>query len=491
MLKSVAYLIQFYTNFFIEVILRILVIGTGYVGLVTGSCFAEMGHYVTCLDIDKEKIESLKKGIIPIYEPGLKELVERNSKAGRIEFSTDYEKAVNENLVCFLAVPTPQEEDGSCDLKYVIKAAKQLASYMQSYKVIVNKSTVPVGTSLKVTEAVNQVLNDRNISIDFDCVSNPEFLKEGDAINDFMKPDRIILGVDNKNVENIMRELYAPFNVKDDRILVMDVLSSEMTKYAANAMLATRISFMNELSGLCEIVGADITKIRKGIGMDKRIGTDFLYAGIGYGGSCFPKDIKALKKTGLDNSYEMNLIESIDKVNEKQKRVLAKKISKYFHERGGLRGKTIAIWGLAFKPATDDLREAPSLLIIEELLLHGAYLKLFDPVAIEKAKQLPIIKNNRDQIEFCQNEFDAANGSHAIALVTEWKQFRFVDFKRIRNSMKGCAFFDGRNQYSKIEMSQKGFDYISIGQPISYAFKNNDNLNDEMVQKETIVNIKN
>jgi UDPglucose 6-dehydrogenase len=452
-----------------EVMLRILVVGTGYVGLVTGSCFAEMGHNVTCLDIDKEKIANLQNGIIPIYEPGLEELVKRNAKAGRINFTSEYGEALKNSLVIFLAVPTPQDQDGSCDLQYVIKAAKQIANIMDSYKVIVNKSTVPVGTANLVKKAIQETLDERQSDIIFDIVSNPEFLKEGDAINDFMKPDRIVLGVENADVEAIMKELYSPFNLNHDRILIMDVLSSEMTKYAANAMLATRISFMNELSGLCEIVGADINKIRKGIGLDKRIGRDFLYAGIGYGGSCFPKDIKALQKTGLENNYSMELIDSVDKVNERQKRVLGKKIYNYFEAKDGIDCKTIAIWGLAFKPGTDDLREAPAFLLIEELAQYNIKLKLFDPIAMEKAKSLPIIQKNLDKIIFCENEKDAAQDADAIALVTEWKQFRFLDFSLIIKKMKGNAFFDGRNQYIRQEMSSKGFDYISIGQPISYA----------------------
>lgn len=449
--------------------LRILVVGTGYVGLVTGSCFAEMGHHVTCLDIDSKKIENLNQGIIPIYEPGLEEIVKRNAKAGRIQFTTDYKKALQDSLVCFLAVPTPLGNDGSCDLTYVINAAKQIAELMDDYKVIVNKSTVPVGTAHHVKNAIGKTLKDRNVDISFDVVSNPEFLKEGDAINDFMKPDRIILGVENPHVEAIMKELYSPFNLNHDRILVMDVLSSEMTKYAANAMLATRISFMNELAGLCELVGADITRIRKGIGLDTRIGTDFLYAGIGYGGSCFPKDIKALQKTGLEYNYSMHVVESVDKVNEKQKRVLANKILDYFKSNEGIDGKTIAIWGLAFKPGTDDLREAPAFMLIEELAKYNVTLKLFDPIAMDKAKEHPIVKKNINKLVFCESETQTVEDAHAIALVTEWKQFRFVDFAEITSKMKGKAFFDGRNQYSRHEMCLKGFDYISIGQPVSYA----------------------
>lgn len=449
--------------------MRIVVVGSGYVGLVTGACFAEMGHHVTCLDIDAEKIKKLQDGIIPIYEPGLEEIVKRNTKAKRLEFTTNYAEAVKEALVCFLAVPTPHGEDDSCDLRYVLKAASQIAEVMNGYKVIVNKSTVPVRTAEKVKNTINETLEKRGISIAFDVVSNPEFLKEGDAINDFMKPDRIILGVENAQAEMIMRELYSPFNLNHDRILVMDLLSSEMTKYAANAMLATRISFVNELAGLCEIVGADITKIRKGIGLDKRIGTDFLYAGIGYGGSCFPKDIKALQKTGIEHDYHMPLVQAVNSVNERQKRILSKKIFDYFQNKGGIQGKTIAIWGLSFKPGTDDLREAPALLLIEELVKHAVTLRLFDPIAMDKAKIHPDLVRYTDQIIFCNDETEAALSADAIALVTEWKQFRFVDFAPILAKMKGNAFFDGRNQYHRDEMALKGFNYISIGQPISYA----------------------
>lgn len=449
--------------------MHILVVGTGYVGLVTGACFAEMGHQVICLDIDQNKINRLNNGEIPIYEPGLSEIVERNLKASRISFTCDYETALQDALVCFLALPTPQGEDGSCDLSYLLSAVKKLASLLNHYTVFVNKSTVPVGTANKVKETVQQELNERKIDLSFDVVSNPEFLKEGDAISDFMKPDRIVVGVDNKKAEEIMRELYAPFNLNHDRLLVMDILSSEMTKYAANAMLALRISFMNELSGLCEIVGADITKIRKGIGLDKRIGTDFLYAGIGYGGSCFPKDIKALQKTGEQFHYPMHLIESIDAINQRQKRVLSQKVKAYFSSQGGLKHKQLAMWGLSFKPGTDDLREAPAFIIMEELLKEGASFKLFDPISMEKAKEHPLIKQFKEAITFCDSELQTVEEVDAILLITEWKQFRFLDLPLIRSKMKGKAFFDGRNQYNRNEMSAKGFDYFSIGQPPSYV----------------------
>ncbi|MDR3624525.1 MAG: UDP-glucose/GDP-mannose dehydrogenase family protein [Chlamydiales bacterium] len=448
--------------------MRILVVGTGYVGLVTGACFAEMGHHVTCLDIDKAKIDNLENGMIPIYEPGLEEIVKRNKKANRLSFTTNYHEAVTSSLVCFLALPTPLGHDGSADLSYIQQAAKAIALEMNEYKVIVNKSTVPVGTAEMVTSVIQDTLrNNKKEHIHFDVVSNPEFLKEGNAIHDFMKPDRIILGVANKEAEAIMRELYTPFNLNHDRIITMDILSAEMTKYAANAMLATRISFMNELAGLCEKVGADITKVRKGMGSDKRIGNDFLYAGIGYGGSCFPKDIKALHYTAKLNDYPLSLVAAVDAVNDRQKKVLGEKIKNYFQNRGGLSNKTVAIWGLAFKPDTDDLREAPSLILIEELLKHNVFLRLFDPVAMNKAKELPLLIKHASQITWCNDETESSKNAHAIALVTEWKQFRFLDFEPIIAHMQDCAFFDGRNQYHRDEMAMKGFEYISIGQPIS------------------------
>jgi UDPglucose 6-dehydrogenase len=446
--------------------MRILVIGTGYVGLVTGACFAEMGHHVTCLDIDLEKIEKLNQGIIPIFEPGLEEIVKRNVKAHRLHFTNDYKEAVTKSLVCFITVPTPMGANGAADLSYVKNAVESIALEMNEYRVIVNKSTVPVGTAKFVRETMQAAIKKRKVAIEFDVVSNPEFLKEGDAINDFMKPDRIILGVDNVAVGTIMKELYAPFNINHDRIIHMDVVSAEMTKYAANAMLATRISFMNELAGLCELMGADITQVRKGIGSDSRIGYSFLYAGAGFGGSCFPKDLKALQATAKRLGYPMSILNAVEEVNENQKRVLGEKICEYFSTRNGLSNKTIAIWGLAFKPGTDDMREAPSLVLIERLAKEGAHLRLFDPVAMEKAKELPIFQNLRGQMTWCTDEDDAAKGAHAIALITEWKQFRFVDFDPILKRMKGNAFFDGRNQYHPVEMAAKGFDYISIGQPV-------------------------
>lgn len=438
--------------------MKILVVGTGYVGLVTGACFAEMGHHVICLDIDQDKIDQLNEGKIPIYEPGLEEIVRRNRQAGRLEFTTDYAYGVQASLFCFIAVSTPAGEDGSADITYVKKAASQISEHMNGYKIIVNKSTVPVGSAHVVREVVQDGLNKRGVHYEFDIVSNPEFLKEGDAIHDFMKPDRIVIGTDNPRVAVLMEELYAPFNLNHDRLINMDLLSAEMTKYAANAMLASRISFMNEIAGLCEKVGADITKIRKGIGSDQRIGYAFLYAGAGYGGSCFPKDMKALRAIGRKYGYETPLIDAIEEVNAKQKELIGDKIIAYFD--GELRGKTIAVWGLSFKPGTDDMREAPSLVLIRQLLEYQAFVRLYDPVAMSRAKQ--VLKKS-PQITWCRDEFEAADNADAIVLLTEWKQFRFVDFEKV--NPRARLFFDGRNQYNPQEMIAKGFDYYSVGQP--------------------------
>jgi UDPglucose 6-dehydrogenase len=435
--------------------MNLLMIGTGYVGLVTGACLAEMGHQVICLDIDAEKIAALQKGIVPIYEPGLEELVKRNIAAGsgRLTFTTDYKQGVQNSKVCFIAVPTPSKEDGSCDLSYVLSAARSIAEAMTDSLLIVTKSTVPVGTFQKIRQTMQQCT-----SISFDVVANPEFLKEGAAVADCMKPDRIILGVESPSAAQIMKEIYASFTINHDRILVMDTASAEMTKYVANAMLATRISFMNEMAGLCEKLGANIQQVRIGIGSDQRIGYQFLYAGAGYGGSCFPKDIRALQAMAHEAGFDAPLLHAIDSINERQKQVLAKKIKTYF---GSISKKTIAIWGLAFKPDTDDLREAPALKLIEELLNQGAFVRLFDPIAMSKAQQFL----DHPHITWCRDEYHAAEGSDGIALVTEWKQFRFVNLDTISKAMQGKAFFDGRNQYKKDEMKAKGFHYFGIGIP--------------------------
>ena len=446
--------------------MNILIIGTGYVGLVTGTCFAEMGHNVICLDIDEDKIGQLNNGKISIYEPGLEEMVKRNVQTKRLSFTTSYDKGVASSLVCFIAVNTPMGEDGSADLSFVKQAATNIAMHMDEYRIIVNKSTVPVGTAQIVKNIVREILIKRDLNHEFDIVSNPEFLKEGNAINDFMKPDRIIIGVDNVRVGMLMKEMYAGFSRNHDRIIMMDIPSAEMTKYAANTMLAMRISFMNELSGLCEILGVDISQVRKGIGSDPRIGYNFLYAGAGYGGSCFPKDIKALQTVAKQMQYETPLINAVESVNQSQKMVIAKKIARYFGDN--LNDKTIAIWGLSFKPDTDDMREAPSLSLIDQLIKGNAKVRLFDPVSMTNAKKvIPYNKN----ITWCSSEREAAINADAIALITEWKQFRFIDLKDILNVMKGNAFFDGRNQYDPMEMNKKGFDYFSIGRSPCLAIK--------------------
>jgi UDPglucose 6-dehydrogenase len=439
-------------------------VGTGYVGLVTGACFAEMGHSVICLDIDTKKIDNLKKGILPIYEPGLEELVTRNVLQQRLKFTTDYALAVKSSFICFIGVPTPSCDDGSCDIQYVEMAARQIAAHMTDYRIIVNKSTVPVGTAYRVATVIQEELDKRGVSIPFDVISNPEFLKEGAAIQDCLKPDRIIIGSDRIEPATILKEIYSNFTLSHDRILMMSTLSAEMTKYAANAMLATRISFMNEIANICKKVGANVNEVRKGIGSDARIGYSFLYSGAGYGGSCFPKDVRALIATAKQVGTEPVLLEATEEVNNQQKKILAKQMIHYFTKRGGLKGKTIAIWGLSFKPDTDDVREAPALNLIENLLKEGANLRLFDPIAMENAKK---ILGDRPSLTWCADEFDAATGAHAVALLTEWKQFRVVNFHSIREKMKGVALFDGRNQYKPLEMKSRGFDYMSIGVPDS------------------------
>lgn len=440
--------------------MQLLIIGTGYVGLVTGTCLAEMGHHVTCLDINKVKIDALNRGMVPIYEPGLEEMIRRNVKAHRLHFTTDY-AAVGSAAVCFITVDTPVTHSGHADMQYMFRAATSIAEHMTGPCVIVNKSTVPVGTAAQITTLIQNTLDKRGVSFEFDVVSNPEFLKEGNAVNDCMKPDRVIIGSDNPHVIELMKEIYAPFMLSHERLLVMDVASAEMTKYAANAMLATRISFMNELAGLCELNGADINKVRKGIGSDKRIGYSFLYAGPGFGGSCFPKDLRALCGQAHALHYEMPLIDAVERVNARQKMVVGEKIARYFASQGGLVGKTIGILGLSFKPDTDDMREAPALVLIAQLLTAGASVRLYDPVAMENAKK---VIPHHPQVHWCEDELDVADGADALALMTEWKQFRLLDGTALLSRMRGRAFFDGRNQHNPQEMARKGFDYFGIGQ---------------------------
>lgn len=440
--------------------MKILVIGTGYVGLVSGACLVEMGHHVTCLDINKEKIAKLNSGIIPIYEPGLEELVKRGVKSNRLTFSTDYPKSIEACQVCFICVDTPVSPNGHANMSFVKAVALSIGEHLNNYKVIVNKSTVPVGSADMVAQMINETLQKRNQQILFDVVSNPEFLKEGNAVNDFMKPDRVIIGSNSLKAIAIMKEIYAPFMLSHDRLILMDIHSAEMTKYAANAMLATRISFMNELAGLCELTGADINMIRKGIGSDKRIGYNFLYPGPGFGGSCLPKDIRALQSQAHALGYDMPLVAAAEKVNQRQKNSLLHKIESYFVDYGGVEGKMISLLGLSFKPDTDDMREAPSLTLIPQLLSAGATVRVYDPAAMDNAKTL---LPESSQIVWCSDVYDSTEGADAIVLLTEWKQFRFIDFSEVLPKMKGRAFFDFRNQYSGQELAKKGIDYISIG----------------------------
>ncbi len=436
--------------------MKIVVIGTGYVGLVTGTCFAEVGIDVICVDIDTKKIENLKNGIMPIYEPGLEEMVLRNYEKGRLNFSSNLGESIKEADVAFIAVGTPPGEDGSADLKYVIGVAKEIGANIDDYIVVVTKSTVPVGTAAKVRNAVQDELTKRNLGLEFDVASNPEFLKEGAAIEDFLKPDRIVVGVETKKAEDVMRRLYKPFLLNGHPIIFMDVPSSEMTKYAANAMLATKISFMNDIANLCEIMGADVNLVRKGIGSDPRIGNRFIYPGIGYGGSCFPKDVKALIRTARENGHEMRILQAVEDVNDDQKSVLFDKISKHF--KGDLKGKNFAMWGLSFKPKTDDMREAPSLVIIEKLLGAGASVNAYDPVAMHEAK-----KELGEQIEYSKDPNDSLVDADALLIVTEWPEFRTPNFKVMGKLMKSKVVFDGRNIYDLEEMKEHGFDYYCIG----------------------------
>lgn len=440
--------------------MKVTVVGSGYVGLVTGACFAEMGNDVICVDIDDKKIDNLKKGIIPIYEPGLEDIIKRNYSGGRIQFTTNLQDGLTDALAIFIAVGTPPDEDGSADLQHVLSVAREIGKKMEKYLIIVNKSTVPVGTADKVRSAIKEELQKRGRSeIEFDVVSNPEFLKEGAAIEDFMRPDRIIVGTDNVRTAELMKELYAPFVRNNHPIFIMGIRSAELTKYAANAMLATRISFMNELSRLCEITGADIESIRQGIGSDSRIGMPFLYAGLGYGGSCFPKDVKALIYTSREYGLTADLLISVEKINKNQRSVFIDKIAKHFG--GNLKGKTFAVWGLSFKPQTDDMREAPSIDIINGLRERGAKLKAHDPVAMDVARS----HLGGSNIEYIKNYYDVLSGSDALLLLTEWNQFRRPDFDKIKSLLKNPVIFDGRNQYEPLKMRELGFVYYSLGRP--------------------------
>ena len=436
--------------------MKIAIVGSGYVGLVTGTCFSEVGIDVVCVDVDKIKIENLKNGIIPIFEPGLEDMVHRNMKKGRLSFTTDIAHALEGSDVLFIAVGTPPGEDGSADLKYVLSVARDCGKYMNDYLLIVTKSTVPVGTAAKVKAAVEDELSKRGISVEFDIASNPEFLKEGAAIEDFLKPDRIVIGLNSQRAEELMKSLYKPFTLNGHPIIFMDITSAEMTKYAANSMLATKISFINDIANLCELVGADVNMVRKGIGSDSRIGTKFIYPGIGYGGSCFPKDVQALIKTAGEFGYDLRVLKAVVAVNKDQKKILYDKIIRHFN--GDIRGKTISVWGLSFKPQTDDIREAPSLVIINKLLDEGAIVKGYDPVAMKEAK-----KYFGDKIQYFDDQYESLVESDALAMVTEWPEFRYPKFPVMKKLMKHPVIFDGRNIYDRNELKRYGFAYYCIG----------------------------
>ena len=436
--------------------MKIAIVGTGYVGLVTGTCFAEMGTDVYCVDIDKDKIERLKKGMIPIYEPGLEELVHKNYKNGRLHFTTELTEVLDQVDVLFSAVGTPPDEDGSADLKYVLNVARTVGRHMNKYILVVTKSTVPVGTAEKIKQVIADEQHKRGVSIDFDIASNPEFLKEGAAVKDFMNPDRVVVGVETEKAQTLMTKLYRPFLLNNFPVIFMDVPSAEMTKYAANAMLATRISFMNDIANLCEIVGADINMVRRGIGSDSRIGQSFLYAGCGYGGSCFPKDVKALIRTAAENGHPMRILQAVEDVNEEQKLVLFRKLAAWY--KGGLKGKRIALWGLAFKPETDDMREAPALALIEELLNAGCEVVAYDPVAMPEAG-----RRVGDCIRYAKDIYEAAEGADALLLVTEWKEFRLPSWAVVKEKMRTPLIIDGRNIYDSNDLRELGFTYYSIG----------------------------
>ena len=436
--------------------MKIAIVGTGYVGLVTGTCFAEMGVEVFCVDIDRQKIENLRNGVVPIYEPGLEEMVIRNYEVGRLHFTTDLTELLDQVEIVFSAVGTPPDEDGSADLKYVLDVARTIGRAMNKYLLVVTKSTVPVGTARRIRQTIADELDRRGVTIDFDIASNPEFLKEGAAVKDFMHPDRIVVGVESDRARRLMEKLYHPFMLNNFRIIYMDIPSAEMTKYAANAMLATRISFMNDMANLCEIIGADVNMVRKGIGADTRIGSSFLYAGCGYGGSCFPKDVKALISTASDHGYPMRILQAVEDVNEEQKTLLFRKLSAHFS--GDLRGRKVAMWGLAFKPETDDMREAPSLVLIDRLLEAGCQVTAYDPVAIPEAR-----RRIGDRIAYAKNIYETVEGADVLMVVTEWKEFRLPAWARIRSLMKTPLILDGRNIYNIAEIEEAGFTYHCIG----------------------------
>lgn len=436
--------------------MKIAIVGTGYVGLVTGTCFSEMGVDVTCVDVQESKIANLKKGIIPIYEPGLEDMVHRNYTAGRLKFTTDLKECLDEVEVVFSAVGTPPDEDGSADLRYVLEVARTIGRNMNKYVLVVTKSTVPVGTAQKVKAAIQEELDKRHVKMEFDVASNPEFLKEGDAVDDFMKPDRVVVGVESEKAKAIMGRLYKPFMMNNYRLIFTDIPSAEMIKYAANSMLATRISFMNDIANLCELVGADVNMVRKGIGADSRIGSKFLYPGCGYGGSCFPKDVRALMKTAEKNGYSMRVLKAVEEVNERQKSILFEKLLKHYN--GDLKGQQIALWGLAFKPETDDMREAPSLVLINKLIEAGASVKVYDPIAMDECR-----RRIGDKVLYATDMYDAVLDADALLLVTEWKQFRMPSLGVLKRTMVRPLVIDGRNIYDKNELKELGVEYDCIG----------------------------
>lgn len=439
--------------------MKIAVAGTGYVGLVTGTCLADYGNDVICVDVMEEKIEKLKKGIIPIYEPGLENMVLENYQSGRLDFTTDIQSALQKSDICFIAVGTPMGEDGSADLQYVLGVAESIGKYMDHHIYVIDKSTVPVGTAKRVRETIQRELDKRQSPLTFDVISNPEFLKEGTAVEDCSRPDRIVIGTDNDNAAKVMREMYLPLVKNTESFIFMDIASAEMTKYTANAMLATKISFMNEISNICELVGADVNKVRLGIGSDHRIGFQFIYPGCGYGGSCFPKDVQALIKTSADYGYETRILNAVENVNADQKMVLVRKIVKKYGE--DLTGKTFAVWGLAFKPKTDDMRQAPAITLIQELTKRGAKIKAYDPKAVNEAKEC-YLKGN-ENVEYCESKYSALMDADAMILVTEWKEFRAPDFYEIKQRLKNPVIFDGRNQYNADRLEELGFEYYQIG----------------------------